>query len=52
LHGDFVLAGAALVVVVLDLAGGDVLGAHVCCGWRWVVWKGLFDVGLVDVGLS
>jgi hypothetical protein len=29
LDGDFVLAGAGLVVVVLDLAGGDVLGAHV-----------------------
>ena len=29
LDGDFVLAGAGLVVVVLDFAGGDVLGAHV-----------------------
>ena len=35
LHGDFVLAGAALVVVVLDLAGGDVLGAHGRGSWRW-----------------
>jgi hypothetical protein len=53
LHGDFVLAGAALVVVVLDFAGGDVLGAHVCCGWRLVVKKGLFGVGFVDgVGSS
>jgi hypothetical protein len=34
LDGDFVLAGAGLVVVVLDFAGGDVLGAHdgCCCG--------------------
>lgn len=32
LHGDFVLAGAAFVVVVLDFASRDVLGAHVCCG--------------------
>lgn len=30
LDGDLALAGAALVLVVLDLAGGDVLGAHDC----------------------
>ena len=36
LDGDFVLAGAALVVVVLDLAGGDVLGTHDDCGWKLV----------------
>lgn len=35
LHGDFGLPGAALVVVVLDFSGGDVLRAHdgCVCGW-------------------
>lgn len=35
LHGDFGLPGAALVVVVLDFSGRDVLGAHdgCVCGW-------------------
>ena len=49
LNGDFALAGAALVVVVLDLAGGDVLSAHVDgVGGRWVRFGGLFDFGLLD----
>jgi hypothetical protein len=30
LDGNLVLAGTALVLVVLDLASGDILGAHVC----------------------
>lgn len=30
LDGDLVLAGTALVLVVVDLAGGDILGAHDC----------------------
>jgi hypothetical protein len=30
LDGDLVLAGTALVLVVLDLAGGNILGAHDC----------------------
>jgi hypothetical protein len=46
LHGDFVLAGAAFVVVVLDFAGRDVLGAHGRGGWRW------FGVVCLDVALG
>jgi hypothetical protein len=38
LHGDFVLASAALVVVVLNFAGGDVLGAHSVGGGCELVW--------------
>ena len=30
LDGDLALAGTALVLVVLNLAGGNVLGAHDC----------------------
>ena len=30
LYGDLALASTALVLVVLDLAGGDILGAHDC----------------------
>lgn len=30
LNGNLVLSGAALVVVVLELAAGDLLGAHDC----------------------
>lgn len=40
LDGDFALAGTALVFVVLDLAGGDVLSAHDCLWW-WVLLGGL-----------
>lgn len=46
LHGDFVLAGAAFVVVVLDFAGRDVLGAHGRGGWTW------FGVVCLDVALG
>lgn len=30
LDGDLALAGTALVLVVLELAGGDILGTHGC----------------------
>ena len=30
LYGNLALTSAALVLVVLDLAGGDILGAHDC----------------------
>jgi hypothetical protein len=48
LHGYFVLAGAGLVVVVLDFAGGDVLGAHVGGCW-WLLGMVLLEGFLVDV---
>jgi len=44
LDGDLVLAGTALVLVVVDLAGGDLLSAHdcvvevvVCVRWKVVI---------------
>lgn len=38
LNWDLALTGTALVVVVLDLAGGDILSAHDCVVVVVVIW--------------
>ena len=52
LHGNLALASAALVLVVLELAGGDVLGAHSCVEVVVCVGSGLvFGCMLGTVGI-
>lgn len=52
LHGNFALASTALVLVVLDLAGGDILGAHDCVAVVVCVGSGLmFGYILGTVGI-
>lgn len=52
LHGNLALASTALVLVVLDLAGGDILGAHDCVGVAICVGSGLvsgYTLGTVGI---
>ena len=52
LHGNFALASTTLVLVVLDLAGGDILGAHDCVEWVVCVGSGLvlgYTIGTVGI---
>lgn len=50
LDGDLVLSGTALVVVVLELAAGDVLAAHGCdCGCGVIVSAGMRELMLISM---
>jgi len=53
LDGDLVLTGTALVLVVVDLAGGDLLGAHDCVVVVviYVRWKVVVGCRVEMVGL-
>jgi hypothetical protein len=55
LYGDLALASTALVLIVLNLASGNILGAHVCvvvvvCVGRGLVFEYMLDaVGILGV---